>query len=304
MWRLVDIATDHRMLSLSDNALVISDDKAEIARIFMADIGAVVIHSYHAMLSKNVIVALADHGIPLVYCDKSHMPTAMSLPATAHYRQAERAAWQAEAGLPVKKQLWKQIVRCKIREQARTLTSIDDITAASLLKLARDVQSGDKGNVEAIAARLYWPSLMGKDFRRDRSGDHVNPALNYGYTILRSAIARAVVAAGLNPSLGLFHKNKLNNFCLVDDLLEPFRPLVDRLVYEKRSEWQGKLEKEPKMVLAEIINRGIAMEGGVTVLTQLFFILCNSLIDVFAGKSSTLVLPEKVEFSEQYALGV
>lgn len=304
MWRLVDISSDDRRLSLADNAIVVSDAEKDLAKIHLSDIASVVVHSYRAMLSKNLIVALAEQGIPLVYCDSSHNPVTVSLPVAGHFKQVERAIWQAEASAPLKKQLWKQIVSAKIKEQARTLEAIDKIAFDSLMKLSKEVQSGDKGNVEAQAARIYWTRLMGEDFKRERSEYHVNPALNYGYTVLRSCVARAVVGAGLNPSLGLFHKNKFNNFCLVDDLLEPFRPMVDRIVYANREKWKGLLDAEAKTILANLINLDVKMPDGETSLTQVMFTVCNSLVEVFAGRQRKLLLPEKIEFVNQYAFGV
>jgi CRISPR-associated protein Cas1 len=165
-------------------------------------------------------------------CDEKHIPNGLLMPFHQHSRQLQVAQIQVEASLPLKKRLWQQLVQNKILNQAVCLERCDSEDNHLLEALAREVQSGDKGNKEAQAAKLYWPRLFGTRFRRFSQTHWTSSALNYGYAILRGAMARAVVANGLLPCFGLNHQSQLNAFNLVDDLIEPFRPLVDETVYQ------------------------------------------------------------------------
>jgi CRISPR-associated protein Cas1 len=150
----------------------------------------------------------------------------MMLPLDAHHVQTERHRAQGEASAPTRKRIWQRLIAAKIAQQADVLVHFTG-HHGGLLPLSKRVRSGDPDNLEAQAAQRYWPSLFGRDFRRDRDADGINALLNYGYAVMRAAIARAVVASGLIPSLGVFHSNRSNPFCLADDLLEPYRPYVD-----------------------------------------------------------------------------
>jgi len=165
-----------------------------------------------------------------------------------------------------------------------------------LLNLEKKVRSGDPNNVEAQAARYYWKKLFGLNFHRDRHIPGINAHLNYGYTILRSALARAVISAGLSPSLGVGHINSRNNFCLVDDLLEPFRPLVDRVVWQNRNSWSEDISKESKEILAGLMQRTLILASGETDLFRAMVLVVNSLISVFENSEKKLELPLKIEF--------
>ncbi|MBU4270677.1 MAG: type II CRISPR-associated endonuclease Cas1 [Planctomycetes bacterium] len=180
------------------------------------------------------LAALVRSGAVLVVCGRDHLPAGVLLPLADHCQVVWRVAEQVAISKPLRKRLWKQLVRAKIRAQAQNLPATRP-ARKKLLELARQVRSGDPTNVEAQAAKVYWRHwLPDVPFRRDTDGKGLNSLLNYGYAILRAAVARALVAAGLLPAIGLFHSNRSNAFCLADDLIEPLRPLVDRRVRELR----------------------------------------------------------------------
>lgn len=201
----------------------------------LSDIAVVIASHPQVSLTQAVLSGLAAAGGMFVACDTRHMPAAMLLPLATHSLQAERFAAQAEVVLPVKKRLWQQIVRAKVLAQAGLL---EDVCGSDrgLRSLAPSVRSGDPANVEARAARIYWRALFGDEgFRRNPEGDGLNAHLNYGYAVVRAITARALCGAGLHPGLGIHHHNRYDTFPLADDLMEPFRPVVDRVVAKLHS---------------------------------------------------------------------
>ncbi len=225
---------------------------------------AVIVASHAQITYTNAVLAgLAAAGGTFISCNEKHMPVAMLLPLVTHSKQTERFAKQAQMSEPLRKRLWQQIVQGKLRAQARLL---EERTGRDwgLGRLVSEVRSGDPQNVEARAARIYWQALFGEDeFRRDPEGEGVNPPLNYGYAVLRAVVARALCASGLHPSLGVHHHNRYDAFCLADDLMEPFRPLVDRAVAKLR-DMRGTsppLDKESKSTLVGALLGRFDAEG-------------------------------------------
>jgi CRISP-associated protein Cas1 len=200
--RVVEIAEDGRHLAKLHGFLIVSENGKELGRIPLDDISAVIATAHGISYSNSILVALAERCAPLVVCASNFRPAAILWAAEGSYEQAGRMADQAGAAKPLKKRLWAQIVSAKIQSQGNTLEAIGASHQGFQL-LSRKVRSGDPDNVEAQAARRYWPLLFGEDFRRDRSADGVNAMLNYAYTVLRAGAARAIMAAGLHPSLGL-----------------------------------------------------------------------------------------------------
>lgn len=295
-WRIIDVAEDGRYLHTVRDWLVVEEGRKEIGRVPLSDVQSVLVHASRATYSHGLLLRLSAHDIPLVVCDSRHEPVAILTSLSGHHRHAGRSRAQAESTLPLRKRVWRDLVRAKIREQARSLAPFDGAGRNGLNNLIGLVRSGDQSNVEARAARYYWPRLFGASFRRDRSEPGLNAHLNYGYTILRSALARAVTAAGLIPSLGVGHINARNNFCLADDLLEPFRPLVDRLVRQRREEWVGKLTPPGRAELAGMMARTVMTEDGETDLYRAMTIVVNSLVNVFEGERQALYLPKEIAF--------
>lgn len=291
MERIVDIATDGRHLSLSRGFLVVSQDREEVGRIALDDIAAIIVHAHGVTWTTNLMVALAGRGAPLVLCGANHAPAAVCLPLDGHHAQNGRMRAQWEAGKPLTKQLWRRIVVAKIGWQAAVLEA-NGHDPAALSMLMRRVGSGDPENIEAQAARRYWPRLMGEDFRRDRAADGVNGMLNYGYTVLRSLCARAVVGAGLHPSIGVHHANRGNAFALADDVIEPLRPLVDALTLRLRQAGEESVTPEVKRAFAGLIALDLPGEAGVTTVSGAALRMAQSLATAFqSGQASDLVLP-------------
>jgi CRISPR-associated protein Cas1 len=197
---------------------------------------------------------------------------------------------QANAQPALKKRLWRDLIRSKILMQGATLAAVG-VRGQGFTLLARRVRSGDPDNVEAEAARRYWPLLFGRDFRRDQNGAGTNALLNYGYAVLRAAVARAVMGCGLHPSLGLMHSNRGNAMVLVDDLMEPFRPVVDREVHGLARGGMLDLNSEAKAALARVMILDLPTEKGLSPLLVAAERLCQSLAAVLAGVEQKLALP-------------
>lgn len=291
MERIVDIATDGQHLSAYRGFLVVTKDREEIGRVPLDDVAAVIVHAHGITWSTNLVVALAERGALMVLCGSNHAPVAVCVPLDGHHGQNARMRAQWETGKPLAKQLWREVVVAKIRWQAAVL-ELRGVRADAFDTLARRVRSGDPDNVEAQAARRYWPLLMGEDFRRDRAAGGVNGLLNYGYTILRSLLARSVVAAGLHPSVGIHHANRGNAFALADDLIEPFRPLVDAMAVRLKARGCLEVTPEAKRAFAGLIAVDLPGETGTTTVSGAAGRLAQSLSRCFeTGKSSELSLP-------------
>jgi CRISPR-associated protein Cas1 len=289
--RVVEVATDGRHLAVERGFLTIAEKGGEVGRVPLDDLAAVVANAHGLTYSNNLLVTLAERGVPMVLCGANHRPAALVWPVDGHHAQSGRMSDQATASAPLKKRLWQQIVQAKILAQGATLAAVGAESGGFRL-LARKVRPGDPDNVEAEAARRYWPLLLGTDFRRDTDGGGLNGLLNYGYAILRAATARAVMAAGLHPSLGLMHSNRGNALVLVDDLMEPFRPLVDREVHRLNGEGIAEVTSESKAALARIMVIDLAAEEGMSPLMTCLERLASSLAKAYAGESDRLALPQ------------
>lgn len=288
--RVVEIANDGRHLSLLHGFLLVSEEGKEVGRVALDEIGAVLANAHGLTYTNNLLVTLARRGIPLVLCGPQHRPEAILWPVDGHHAQSGRMNDQARASAALKKRLWREIVRTKILMQGATLAAVGARSQGFLL-LARRVRSGDPDNVEAEAARRYWPLLFGTEFRREQEGGGVNALLNYGYAVLRAGVARGVMAAGLHPSLGLMHSNRGNAMVLVDDLMEPFRPIVDREAHRLVREGTGELTRDAKTALARILAIDLPTERGMTPLVTAIERLCQSLAVVYGGVERDLALP-------------
>ena len=291
MDQIIDITTDGRHLSRDRGFLKVSEKGVEVGRTPLDQIAAVIVHAHGTTWSTSLLAELAERGAPVVLCSTNHVPRSVLLPIEGHYAQGARmrAQWQAKA--PLKKQAWKKIVVAKVRMQAQVLNATGQ-PSVRLDQLARNVTSGDRTNVEAQAARHYWPLLMGKQFRRDTGGSGPNPLLNYGYTVLRSATARAVVAAGLHPTVGLHHSNRGNAFALADDLMEPFRPLVDCTVRSIVRRSGEAVDVSAKQALAQLIAADLPLGSGITPVSVALNKLATSVGQSFETGKLALVLPD------------
>ncbi|WP_430809927.1 MULTISPECIES: type II CRISPR-associated endonuclease Cas1 [unclassified Carboxylicivirga] len=243
-------------LSIQHNQLVVNlTDKETTRTVPIEDIGMVILEHPQITITMPALQQLNAHNVAVVCCDEKHLPSAMLLNLDSHHLQNELFRNQINSTLPLKKQLWQQTVIAKIRNQASLLKS-KGIDSGPLASLASSVKSNDSTMREGIAAREYWSRLFGSDFIRDRYGDAPNAFLNYGYIVLRSAVARALVGSGLLPTLGIHHHNRYNAYCLADDIMEPYRPYVDDVVYGLwRSGTQELiLEKQTKAQLLKTLS--------------------------------------------------
>lgn len=291
MDQIIDISQEGRHLSRDRGFMRVEAGGEILGRVPLDQIAAVIVHSHGITWSNSLLVELADRGAPVVLCAANHQPRAVICSLDAHHMQNARMRAQWDAPQPLIKQAWKQVVIAKIRMQAAALASIGQ-PPAPLEHIARGVQSGDSGNAEAQAARLYWPMMMGKAFRRDADLPDINALLNYGYTVLRAATARAVAAAGLHPTIGLFHSNRSNAFALADDLMEPFRPLVDLTVRTIAETSGPEVTPDAKRRLADLIALDLPLTGETSPVTVALSRLTVSLAQSFAAKRLTLALPE------------
>lgn len=288
--RIIEISTDNKHLSVDRGFLIVSENKNEVGRIALDTIEAVIVYAHGVTYSNNVLVKLAEQKSPLVICNKSFLPTSILIPIEGNYTQASIMDAQIEATEPTKKRLWQQIIKTKLLQQASVLEFLGR-PYKFLQELAKNVKSGDTENREGEGARKYFPILFGEDFIRNKYVGDTNILLNYGYTILRSAVARAIIASGLHPTLGLHHKNQYNPFRLADDLIEPFRPLVDMTVFNLIEEGKTELNKETKSRLVNILSKNMPSSIGSTETDFCIQSLATSLAQIFLGKKEELELP-------------
>lgn len=292
--RLIDISEEPARLSLRLEQLVIRTDGAEPATIPLDEIAALVVSHPQVTYTHAALAGLVRAGAAVVICDSRHLPSGLLLPLTGHSVQAERFAQQAAVSRPTRKRLWGQIVQAKVTAQGRLLEDLHG-RDQGLPALARTVRSGDPDNVEARASRRYWPALFADPhFRRDPQAEDQNRFLNYGYAVLRAVVARALCAAGLHPSLGLHHHNRYDAFCLADDLMEPFRPLVDRAVVRllAKTAPEAPLDRETKAGLLAALTGRLELGGESRTLFDILGRVAASLAAVFAGSRAKLALPD------------
>lgn len=292
--RIIDIASGPAKIKTDLERLVITRTDGPDTTVPLPEV-AVLVGAHKAVAyTHSVFSGLARHGGVFIACDERRMPAAMMLPLTGHHRQSERFAQQAGAGKPVKKRAWQQVIKAKVSLQGRVLADFrgDD---HGLAAMADRVRSGDPDNVEGQAARRYWPALFDDaSFRRDHEAGGANILLNYGYAVLRAMTARAICAAGLHPSLGIHHHNRYDAFPLADDLMEPFRPLVDRAVLLHVSQYgmDAELDKEAKAALIGALLGRFEAHGELRSLADILGRMAASLAAVFAGERKALLLPD------------
>lgn len=279
-------------LSLKDRQLVITfkDNKDTVTRP-IEDIGFVVIENPEVTISIPVLNELADNNVSVVFCDKKKMPKTMLMTLEGNTTQQESYKYQMEASAPAKKNVWKQLVESKIRNQAELLNKVGR-NGDVLKQYYMNVRSGDTDNREGAAAREYWNRLFGDGFRREREGSPPNNLLNYGYTILRAAVARALIGSGLYPAFGVFHRNRYNAFPLADDVMEPYRPFVDEIVY--RLYYDGgisELDNQSKGKLLRVLFSDVKMGKVTRPLENALSLTTASLLKIFKGETDKLSLP-------------
>lgn len=299
--RTVEVSRAPAHLSVSDEQLKIrrheDDGSAPVAgSVPCEDVGVVVVDEPSSTYSHYALAKLMEYGAAVVICGRDHLPNGLLLPTTTHTEVVWRVRDQIGATRPRCKRIWQQLVREKIRQQAAVLDA-GCAERKKLRTLSERVRSGDPENAEAQAAKVYWSAwpARGSAFRRDpEGGDGLNRLLNYGYAVLRAAVGRAVVAAGLTPAIGIHHSNRANAFCLADDLLEPLRPLVDGRIRQLHEEGEQELNPTVKARLLEVLTVEVDCDGQRGPLTARLPGYIGSLVRCLRGETRRLAIPRPV----------
>lgn len=293
-WKTIVISNPCR-LSTKDNNLVLSRHEQEDVKIPINDLSSIVVESSQCTLTSSLLSKLSSEGVAVYVCDETHMPNGLLAPFGTHSRHTKTARVQAAWSEPFKKRIWQSIIKTKITNQAEVLHRADSRKSARELKsIASVVSSGDVGNREAQAANVYWKGLF-DDFVRGGMCKR-NSALNYGYAILRGAVARSICASGFVPALGVFHDNQLNAFNLADDVIEPFRPFVDMLVWElfRDDKEPGILTRDDKMELTSLLNSWCSIGGrNETIVNACDVVTSSLMICSFTKNSKGFLLPSR-----------
>ncbi len=241
-------------LSLKNNQMIINTkEMPEMQKsVPIEDIGFVILEHQQTNITLPLLNALSDNNVAVIFCGNDFMPNAMLMNLDSNKTQGESYRAQVEASEPLKKGLWKQVVEAKIRNQAALLNKLGK-DGDKLKPYYMNVKSGDADNREGIAAKIYWNELFGAEFIRSREGLEPNNMLNYGYTLLRAAVARSLMGSGLFPAFGIFHRNRYNAFPLADDIMEPYRPYVDEIVFDLYANGERELTKDVKTRLLRML---------------------------------------------------
>ncbi len=263
---------------------------------------AIILTSRGASLTSSLISEVGDRNIPVIICNARFQPVSVISPLIHHNEQHVRYEAQAIAKKGVKNKVWQWIVVNKVKNQFQLLNLYHSGSSERLKRLCTGVKSGDPNNIEAQAAQVYWPALFGNDFRRNRNVEGINSLLNYGYTIMRSSMLRAILATGLHPTFGIFHKNKKNALCLVDDLMEPYRPIVDQIVKRLEQRDVKTLTTEAKRCLASIVAADQTVIGSVSPIFRHMQQMTYDLSELFAGQKVTLNPPQLLSELEVSAI--
>ena len=279
-------------LSLKNHQLVISfkDNDDSVTRP-IEDIGFVVIENPQVSISIPVLNELADNNVSVIFCDSKKMPKTMLMTLEGNTTLQESYKYQIDASAPTKKNIWKQLVESKIKNQSLLLNK-EGKEGDVLKPFYMNVKSGDSDNREGAAAREYWRQLFDDEFKRDHNGASPNNLLNYGYTILRAAVARALIGSGLYPAFGIFHRNRYNAFPLADDVMEPYRPFVDEIVYHLYYDGAvNELDNQTKGKLLRVLFSDVRIGKVTRPLENALSITTASLLKVFKGETDRLSLP-------------
>lgn len=285
--------TNPARLYVKNQQLVI--DNGDVFKVPLEDIECIAIDSMQITMNSYLLSRLSEYAITLCVTDKTHHPCGTFLPLLRHSRHLSVLKNQLEMTLPNKKKLWKQIVCQKIENQATVLKlcGIDEWKSIDVLKSM--VKSGDPDNMEAVAASKYFKLLFGKNYTRTQD-NFINPKLNYGYSILRSTISKYLVVYGYEPSLGIFHKSNLNSFNLSDDIIEPFRPIVD--LYVKKFALEDEIDTHTKASLANLLNCDLIIDNKLFACAKAIELTIKSLSSWYNDKNKSLLLPQIIDLEQ------
>ncbi|MBL7995497.1 type II CRISPR-associated endonuclease Cas1 [bacterium] len=294
--RTLYFGNPHHLSAKLKQLIITNKETGEVKQTPIEDLGFVILDHHEITFTQSMIQELSENNTALIVCNDKHHPASLMLPLDSNQVQAERFSHQISASEPLKKQLWQQTVKSKILNQSKLLDLLGK-NGKALHYLATQVKSGDSSNEEAQASRRYWKELFElPNFKRDRFGDFPNPLLNYGYAILRAAVARGLVGSGLLPTLGIHHHNKYNAYALADDIMEPYRPFVDKVVVHLASLYpdENELTKPMKTELINVLNADILINSNRSPLMVGLSQTTASLARCFAGEEKKIVYPELI----------
>ena len=279
-------------LSLKNRQMIIKakDESGFCTSVPVEDIGFVILENQEISITMPLLNALADNNVAVILCSDKFMPNAMFMNLDSNSTQGESFRAQLSATEPLKKNLWKQIVEAKIRNQAALLRKLDK-DGDSLKPYYQNVKSGDSDNREGVAAKIYWNELFDNNFMRFRTGPSPNEMLNYGYTVLRVAVARSLTGSGLLPAIGIFHRNRYNAFPLADDIMEPYRPFVDEIVFHLYANGENSLNKYSKSEILKLLYTDTFFENVTRPLDIGLSITTASLAKCYNGLQKKIIYP-------------
>lgn len=292
--RTIYIGNPTYLKSKNNQLEVIDPTTNEVkGKIPIEDIALLVLDNYQITLSSQIITQLLQNNSAILHCNSQHLPQGLMLPFEGNTLLSENSKYQINASEPLKKQLWKQTIESKIKNQ-QLMLSFANKNFIGLNPYLNNVKSGDTTNMEGVAANYYWKELF-HDFKRNRFGNSPNNMLNYGYIVLRSIVARAIVSSGLLPLLGIYHKNKYNAYCLADDIMEPYRPFVDKMVYHYLNNTEftphETLTKKTKAYLLQIATQDVLIKNQKSPLMVAVSTTTASLVKCYKGELKKLNYP-------------
>lgn len=288
-WRTVLVAQPCR-LSTKNLQLVYEPHEGETVSVPLEDITVIVIENTKSSITTALLSKIAQKNIVLFTCDEYHTPNGCFTPFSQHSRLSQITHIQQGISLPLKKKLWQKVITSKISNQSQLL-SYFEIDNASLERMKNGVKSGDSKNLEAFAAKTYW-GLLFDDFKRDQKReDPINAALNYGYALVRGAVARSLVSFGLLPTFGIFHRSELNAYNLADDMIEPFRPMVDKAVktLALEDDFEMILSTKTKTGLLSVLNSEMMLEGEQVTLLYACDVVAKTLVKAMRENNAALL---------------
>ncbi len=294
LWQIIDLSEEAASLSVRYDQLIIKRGE-KIDSVPLEELAVLIVGNPQVRYTNAVLNGICANGGSFIVCDEKHMPAGQILPLAGNFIQTRRFTAQINASLILKKRIWAQIVKAKIKAQGKLLERLRD-SDFGLSNMTKKVRSGDPDNIEAQASRRYWLALFGPSFRRIPMGrDNINSMLNYGYAILRSLVTRGLCASGLHPSIGIHHHNQYDPFCLANDIMEPLRPLIDEAVFETIN-FLGNdypLDKTSKgVMLNNIYSRKLRINKESRSIFDAVLKISSSLTDIFLTKRKKLILPE------------
>ncbi|MEZ4799310.1 MAG: type II CRISPR-associated endonuclease Cas1 [Flavobacteriales bacterium] len=281
-------------LSLRLNQLVVrKEGESEEKSVPIEDIAVLILESQQITITNALLSTLLKEQVAVISCEERHMPIGLWMPLEGNTLQSARFQMQMEVSVPLKKQVWSQLIKSKIENQSEVLKYVGQ-NCEPLIRWAKEVRSGDPDNLEARAASYYWRGLFGDmSFKRERFGEPPNHLLNYGYAILRAMVARALVASGLMPTYGVHHRNQYNAYCLADDVMEPFRPFIDWHIIKiaENLDIPDELTRQWKIELLKIPTLDIVIKGTKSPMLVAISKISASLVKVYEGEVKKLDLP-------------